>query len=245
MSDPRNTLRRFLNNPRVVSFAALGCATSTLLVACSADTVTAPGGPVPSAHFAAGKSEAEKAAEDSLKAVEKAVKDSIKAEERAGRNLAKAQLDSLKDDWDAYKKAVKKTGLKGSVLRCEPQKRESDTEIIGPKGGTLSMGPHRLVIPEGALDHDVVITGTAPSNPAVNLEFAPHGLQFKKPVEMVIDYKQCIVPDDQELGVTYMGPGWRAIEQMPSSDKRSVSRISALTDHFSGFVVTWSRTRSY
>lgn len=233
MPDRRNSLRRAANSPRVTVTAALGCATVSLLVACSNDGPVAPGAPAPSAGLAFHKTAADSAAKDSSKAAKKAEHD-----------LAKAQLDSLKADWDAYKKAVKKREVTAAVLRCEPTRRESETRTVGPKGGTLNIGPHRLVIPAGALDREVAITGTAPSNPAVNLEFAPHGLQFKRPVEMVIDYGKCLVPDDVELGVVYMLNGWRPVEKMPSSDARKDRRISALTDHFSGYVVGWSRTRA-
>lgn len=129
------------------------------------------------------------------------------------------------------------------MLRCEPQSRVSETRVVGPKGGTINIGPHRLVVPPGALLSDVSITGTAPPNPAVNLEFAPHGLQFLEPVEMQVDYKQRIVPETAELGVTYMLDGWYAVEKMPSSDARKDKKITALTDHFSGFTVTWGVAR--
>ena len=235
MPTPGHRFRQFINSPRVIAASTLSFSTASLMIACSADGVTGPDRAASASRYSAGKSAEERAAEDSAKAAKK----EAKAEAKAEHDLAKAQLDSLKDDWEAYKKAVKRTGVKGDVLRCEPQPREVETRTVGPKGGTINVGPHRLVIPAGALMRDVEITGTAPSNPAVNVEFEPHGLRFQKPVEMVIDYKQCIVPDSTELGVTYMLSGWRATEKMPSSDVRRDRKITALTDHFSGFAVTW------
>lgn len=246
MPDPRNTLRRFINSPRVTAGSALGFATATLLVACSTDGVTGPGAAraaaVPEARIAAGKSEDDSIARfraDSIKYAAEAAKDAAKTAAKAEKDLAKAQLDSLKADWDAYKRAVQRKEVKATVLRCEPQPRVSATKVVGPKGGSIKIGPHSLVVPAGALDSNVTITGTAPPNPSVNVEFAPHGLQFNRAVEMTIDYKQCIVPETVELGVTYMLNGWYPVQKMPSSDLRKDKKITALTDHFSGFVVTW------
>ena len=246
MAQSRNPIRRFINNPRVTSASALGLATTTLLVACATDGVTGPGAvaraSAPVGGFAAGMSPEDSVARfqrDSVKFALEAAKDSAKAAAKAERNLAKAQLDSLKADWEAYKRAVKRKEVKAEVLRCEPQQRATASKVIGPKGGSINFGPHSLVVPAGALDTNTTITATAPSNPAVNVEFAPHGLQFRRPVEMVIDYKQCIVPETDELGVTYVLNGWYAVEKMPSMDVRKDKKISALTDHFSGFIVPW------
>lgn len=232
-----NRLRRLLNNPRVIAAAALGCSAASAMLACSADRATAP-----STLTAAVR--ADKSAGDSAEPVadtaKRDVKDDDKGEAKAEHDLDRAQLDSLKDDREAYERSVKRTNVKADLLRCEPQPSVRETRTIGPNGGTLRVGPHRLVIPAGALAQNVAITGTVPANAVVNVEFAPHGLQFSKPVEMTIDYKQCVVPDSEEIGVTYMLPGWRAAEKMPSSDARKDKKITALTDHFSGYVVTWT-----
>lgn len=233
MVDPRNTFRRAANSPRVTATAALGCATVALLVACSSDAITSPARVVAPGALAAGKGAPDPKADP-------------KAEPKAAHDLAKAEFDSLKADWEAYKRAVQQGVVKAEVLRCEPQQIKAVTKKIGSKGGTLDVGPHRLVIPAGALPGDVEITGDAPTGPEADLEFQPHGLQFQRPVEMTFDYGRCVVPTvpeaDVELGVTYMGPVGaerRAIEKMPSTDKRDDHKISALTDHFSGFVITW------
>jgi hypothetical protein len=227
------------------------------MVACADGGVTAPARPAAHtvAQLAPSRSAADTAAEftrDSIRHAAAALKDSVeaardsvKAAAKVERNLAKAQLDSLRKDWEAYRRSVKRTGEKSEVLRCEPQARQQETRTVGRKGGTINVGPHRLVIPAGALLADVQITGTAPTSSAVNVEFAPHGLQFVKPVEMTIDYRQCIVPDSTELGVTYVLNGWWGVEKMPASDARKDRKITALTDHFSGYIITIGRSRTY
>lgn len=249
MSNPRNTLRSPLSRRRVRALAALGCAGAGVLAACSTDPATAPAGPGarPAAAMSAADS-VEEFVRDSVRQADKATRDSVedardaaKAAARVQKNLAKAQLDSLKKDWEKYKQAVKRGGVKVEALRCEPQPRAGETKVIGPKGGVIKMGLSQLVIPPGALDTNVTITGTAPTSSAVEVQFQPHGLLFKRSVEMTIDYGKCVVPDTTELDVTYTLNGWWGVERMPSADARRDKRITALTDHFSGYVLTIGR----
>src|SRR5690242_3405861 len=51
----------------------------------------------------------------------------------------------------------------GGLLSCKALPEYSTTQTVGKAGGTIIVGPHYLVIPKGALDHDVTITAFAPS----------------------------------------------------------------------------------
>lgn len=239
MPTPGNRFRRAINSPRFVAAATVGFTTASVTIACSTDRVSAPAAPGAVRAAMSPEDSVARFTRDSIKFALEAARDSAKAAEKAEHDLAKAQLDSLKADWESYKRAVKRKEVKAEVLRCAPQPRASVTKVLGPKGGSFNFGPHQLLVPAGALDTNVTITGTAPSNPTVNVEFEPHGLQFKRPVQMTVDYKQCIVPDSVELGVTYMLNGWYAVEKMPSADVRKDKKITAITDHFSGYVLTW------
>jgi hypothetical protein len=77
------------------------------------------------------------------------------------------------------------------LLRCAPQRFVGEAKVIGPAGGTFEMGEHRLVIPEGALTKEVVITGELTTGPLVAVDFSPHGLTFKKPVLLQLAYNHC------------------------------------------------------
>lgn len=181
-----------------------------------------------------GDGRLDKAEKDAKESAEKLAK----ATAKAAHDLEKAELDALKRDWEQYKQAVKKGIVTASILRCEPKPAESATKRIGPGGGTISAGANRLEIPAGALTREVEISMSVPANPLVGIEFAPHGLQFAKPVEMTISYDQCIVPAGTELGVVYVLDGWRPDQKMPSHDERGSRTIAALTDHFSGYMVS-------
>ncbi len=178
---------------------------------------------------------AEDARKDAAEAAEKAAADSA----RAAKRLSKEEYERLKDEWNAYKKGVEKGNVKAEALRCEPSQAKAVTKRIGVKGGEIRVGAHTISIPAGALTSDTEITASEPGGPTIELQFAPHGLVFQKPVELSFDYKDCITRSDAPLGVVYVGNGWRVLETMPSTDKRSERRIRALTDHFSGYLVAW------
>jgi hypothetical protein len=164
------------------------------------------------------------------------------AAEDSARDAERAEFDRLMKEWKKYEESVKKGTVTAELLRCEPRKREANTRTIGPKGGEIQVGPHRLRIPAGALDRNVTISGVAPSGPIVDVEFEPHGLQFAAPVELTLDYDHCIVPARQQLQVVYLGVGKKIVAEQPSSDHRDLSQVRAVTDHFSGYAVA-TRTK--
>lgn len=168
-------------------------------------------------------------------------KEEKEAREAADR-LSRAELDSLKKEWKAYQAAVKKGDVRAEILRCEPRAAAYGAKAIGPKGGEIKVGDHLLTVPAGALDRTVTIGVLAPTGPRAELEFQPHGLTFREPVEVRISYKGCIVPADADLSVLYVGNGWRVLEQLPSHDKKAAEAVTGLTDHFSGYTIGWSRT---
>ena len=53
-----------------------------------------------------------------------------------------------------------RTGL----LVCAALPADSVAETIGPEGGTLSVGPHRLWVPAGALAEPVTISAVVPAD---------------------------------------------------------------------------------
>lgn len=168
-------------------------------------------------------------------ALRTAAQDSALAAERA-------EFDRMTQEWKGYEASVKKGIVAADLLRCEPRKRETDTRVIGPKGGEVQVGPHRLRIPAGALDRNVTISAVALSGPIVDVEFEPHGLQFAVPVELRLDYGHCIVPSNEALQVVYLGVGRKIVAEQPSSDHRDLSQVRAVTDHFSGYAVA-TRTK--
>ena len=74
----------------------------------------------------------------------------------------------------------------GGLHGCTPRDVQVGTATIGPSGGVLE-GPHRLIIPPGALTQTVQISGTTVEGETPTIELEPHGLQFRKSAGLVLD----------------------------------------------------------
>lgn len=120
----------------------------------------------------------------------------------------------------------------GSGLQCSVLQPLSGSALIGPSGGVLTVGPHRLIVPAGALTSDVTISATVPADTMIKIDFEPHGLHFKKPAGLILDASSCgTVPNavyldeiggDEHIVATYSN-WWHA--------------IAAPIDHFSGYAL--------
>jgi len=176
-----------------------------------------------------------------IKAMKEANKDELKA--------AKAEWKAWKEDWkqqykverEAWKRdhPGEKGGPETQFLRCEPQAYDADAAIIGPNGGTLHPGPHELVIPKGALDHEELILAEAPTTSTVDVRFTPEGLQFLKPAQLTLSYKGCVRPTNSDFTVAYVGQGNRILELLQSIDQKVDDKVDADISHFSRYAIVW------
>ena len=155
--------------------------------------------------------------------------------------LARGEWKTYKQEWKRAKKLAKKSNrlLDYDLLRCKPRPFEGDAAIIGPDGGTLHIGEHELVIPEGALTERVVIWAEAPTSPLVDVEFYPEGLQFARSAKLTLSYKDCQVPTDIDLRLAYVGWGLRILELPPSKDFKDLSEVIGDIDHFSRYALAY------
>lgn len=126
------------------------------------------------------------------------------------------------------------------LLACTPMAADSATVAIGPSGGTITVGPHRLTIPSGALDSTVTITAIAPSDSVNRVEFEPTGLSFRTPATLDLSYANCGVTDLLPLHrITYIDANWNILDVLASLDDVLARRVSAPLHHFSDYAVAW------
>jgi hypothetical protein len=126
------------------------------------------------------------------------------------------------------------------LLLCQPQEYEAATAIIGPEGGTLQFGLHRITIPAGALATRTVITAEAPTSLMVTADFSPHGLQFQQDVELRLDYSRCTQPLlPGAFQVVYLDDLLKVLETPQSEDYRSSKWIRSWLHHFSKYAVAY------
>src|SRR5436189_105075 len=68
----------------------------------------------------------------------------------------------------------------GGLVSCSSLPYDSVTQVIGPKGGVVVVGPHFLWVDSLALQAPVTITAVAPSGRVRSVRFKPDGLVFQK-----------------------------------------------------------------
>ena len=118
-------------------------------------------------------------------------------------------------------------------LNCQPREIATGSALIGPAGGVLQIGPHRLIIPAGALTERVLISGTVPQGKPFQIDLQPHGLHFRKAAGLILDASSCtdvptIVYIVDQLTV---GPPIRAIYS------NWWKAIACPIWHFSGYMI--------
>ncbi len=232
-------------------FPIVSVASAVLAGACSIDSPTAPSRPLVEASTAA-LSPAEKAAlvatKDSVKAAHDRLtvtRDSIRKLQHDTKEKNKAAFTVLKKEWDAWKKQwaeYKKDNkdAKVELLRCAPLEYAGAAEIIGPNGGEIHVGPHKLVVPKGALSEEHLVVAEAPMGSLVQVLFEPHGLQFSTPSELTLSYAHCMRPDAYTYRIVYTDDNAKTIlEFPPSSDDKTLQAVHAPINHFSSYIIAY------
>lgn len=131
--------------------------------------------------------------------------------------------------------------LKG-LLKCDPMPYASARKLIGPRGGTLQIGPHTLVVPAGALSAPTWIRGQAPTDSVNSVRFFPEGLTFnpKNPARLTLDYSNCsLLRNLLPKRIVYTTERLRVLELLASIDDLLRRKVSANLEHFSRYAVAW------
>ena len=157
----------------------------------------------------------------------------------AARAASVAVHDSLNLVWQLTQ-SLPLPGLPSPLLLCRPLDYDGAAAIIGPEGGEIRFGPHRLKIPAGALSVRTVVTAEAPTSLMVTADFSPHGLQFQQDVELRFDYSHCTQPLlPGAFRVVYLSDLFKILEAPPSEDYRSSHWIRTWLRHFSKYAVAY------
>jgi hypothetical protein len=137
-------------------------------------------------------------------------------------------------------------GLLGSLaqpiglLQCSPLPYDSVTQAIGPEGGVVRVGRHKLSVPPGAVADVVTITAVAPSGTVNRVAFQPEGLVFERFAHLTMSYANCDL-----LGVllprqiAYVTDRLDILEYLPSVDHLLSQSVTGRLDHFSSYAVAW------
>jgi hypothetical protein len=132
-------------------------------------------------------------------------------------------------------------GLVSAVLlSCSPLPASSTSVVVGSEGGIVSVGPHTLVIPPGALSAPVAITGEVVTGSVNSVRFSPSGLQFAKGATLVMSYRNCsglgmLLPKK----IVYTDELLNLLDVLRSLDLSSQKLVSAQIGHFSRYAVAY------
>jgi hypothetical protein len=137
--------------------------------------------------------------------------------------------------------AVGRTASALDLVSCSPLPAQSVTRVIGPRGGTITVGPHTLTVPARALARDVAITATVVPESVNRVHFEPAGLRFSNAATLEMSYRHC-----NTLGrllpkrIAYVSGDLRVLfSYLGSIDNLRESEVSADLDHFSDYVLAW------
>jgi hypothetical protein len=123
------------------------------------------------------------------------------------------------------------------LLACNVTKSYTTTKVIGRAGGTITVGPHSLVIPRDALWSNQTITATAPKGDVVEVEFQPHGLQFRKDTQLTMSYRDCGLVGKLLPRIVYADDNRNILETLLTIPNIFRQTVTAKTDHFSSYLL--------
>ncbi len=132
------------------------------------------------------------------------------------------------------------TPLVRGLVACPMQEYDRTEQWVGPSGGTVHVGPHKLVIPRGALSAPVLITAEVPADRVVSVKFQPEGLRFARDAKLTLDYSSCpLARLDLFKHVAYTTNLLSILDLLDSQDNIFTAKISTDLEHFSRYAVAW------
>ncbi len=127
----------------------------------------------------------------------------------------------------------------GDLLQCRPLPADSVTRTIGPEGGDIWVGPHRLHVPSDALRGSVRITAVTPSDTVNRIRFRPEGLVFARPASLWMSYVNCQHQGAAGPKIAFTTDGLRILNYLPSKDYPGSRKVHGVLRHFSNYAVAW------
>ena len=126
------------------------------------------------------------------------------------------------------------------LLKCSPLPVDSSSQTIGPWGGVLTVGPHTLVVPPGALSRNVTITAVLSADTVNAITFKPEGLRFQRPAYLTMSYANCnLLGRLLPKRVAYTNDAYQILEYLLSLDNLFSKKVTGQVHHFSHYAVAW------
>jgi hypothetical protein len=122
---------------------------------------------------------------------------------------------------------------------CAPQTYAVASGVIGPTGGLLKAGKHRLWVPPGALKDPVLITMEIPSGYTNRVVLRPAGLKFNRDYlpHLVMSYTDCSVKDASSQRIAYINEKLGTIEPAPTEPDPSSMTVDGSLAYFPDYLL--------
>ena len=148
------------------------------------------------------------------------------------------------------------------LVPCAPLPDATVHKTVGPEGATIEIGPHRVVIPPGALRRTYKVEAKfdgdlaqhtklvkLPTGRTVKVgytvvnavHFAPH-LRFARPTTITLSFANCDVQalEAASVKVVYTNRVLNVVhEVLPSTVDPADATVTAELEHFSNYAVAW------
>lgn len=123
------------------------------------------------------------------------------------------------------------------LVSCNVRKTHSASQVIGPTGGVLKVGPHSLYVPPKALTQNVRISAVAPKGKYVQIKFEPEGLEFQRKTALTMSYAECSLLSPWHLKIVYVNDDLQILEVLPTLVSVLTRTATAPVDHFSRYML--------
>ncbi|HET7791157.1 MAG TPA: hypothetical protein VFK78_10205 [Gemmatimonadales bacterium] len=143
-----------------------------------------------------------------------------------------------KPQGDLIGSLLQATGL----LKCSPLPYDSTSATINGSGGWISVGPHTLYIPPGALSQPTTITAVlSGAGQKVNgVQFRPEGLEFNKTAYLTMSYANCnLLGSLAPKHIAYTTDAFQILYYVLSLDNLFARKVTGQVHHFSQYAVAW------
>jgi hypothetical protein len=139
-------------------------------------------------------------------------------------------------------------GGSASLVVCSKLPYDSVTQVIGPAGGVIAVGPHFLWVDSLALPGPVTITAVAPSERWRRIRLKPDGLVFQKTAFLVTSYASCNVKQATTPRIAQVSDDMTILGYLSSATGtdtvfaktyEGTLYVGGELHHFSNYAVAW------
>jgi hypothetical protein len=129
-----------------------------------------------------------------------------------------------------------------NLIECPTSESASNSALVTPLGGLVSVGGTSVSIPAGALLAPTTVTVTVPASQYMKVDVSVEGLEhfiFELPVTITLSYDRCNRSniDHAPLVAWYVDSEDAPLELMGGVDNKLTRTVTFTTGHLSGYAL--------